>query len=191
MFIMLNCRSVTFMHDLVNKLFFLFSISLSRPNLRGETCITGGGKNRRKNRRKKVGEIKGPFIVLLEILESTYIILEKSTPSSKPLFFFLIFFYLIQISYNSLITMSEAESLDRIDPSKFLGGIIGSSVKVKLHNGVEYQGDLQTIDGYMNVALENGKEVIDNKVTKHYGDVFLRGNNGMLRHFARNESLTH
>ncbi|EDK41864.1 conserved hypothetical protein [Lodderomyces elongisporus NRRL YB-4239] len=80
--------------------------------------------------------------------------------------------------------MSEAESLDRIDPSKFLGGIIGSSVKVKLHNGVEYQGDLQTIDGYMNVALENGKEVIDNKVTKHYGDVFLRGNNGMLRHYA-------
>ncbi|KAI5963465.1 LSM6 [Candida pseudojiufengensis] len=65
----------------------------------------------------------------------------------------------------------------RIDPSKFLSDIIGSSVVVKLHNGVEYKGDLQTIDGYMNVVLENGEESVNGKVTRKYGDVFLRGNN--------------
>ncbi|KAI5950856.1 LSM6 [Candida jiufengensis] len=72
----------------------------------------------------------------------------------------------------------ESQDFNRIDPSKFLSNIIGSSVIVKLHNGIEYKGDLQTIDGYMNVVLENGKEIINGNVTKDYGDIFLRGNNG-------------
>ncbi|CAK9436489.1 uncharacterized protein LODBEIA_P10470 [Lodderomyces beijingensis] len=73
--------------------------------------------------------------------------------------------------------MSDLSEIDRIDPGKFLSGIIGSPVKVTLRNGVEYQGDLQTIDGYMNVVLENGREVVNGDVTRNYGDVFLRGNN--------------
>ncbi|KAM9939471.1 hypothetical protein OXX80_001038 [Metschnikowia pulcherrima] len=68
----------------------------------------------------------------------------------------------------------------KTDPTKFLGSIIGSAVVVKLHNGVEYQGDLQSIDGYMNVVLQSAKEFVQEKVTKSYGDVFIRGNNGMF-----------
>ncbi|CAL1196264.1 unnamed protein product [Candida parapsilosis] len=71
--------------------------------------------------------------------------------------------------------MSESD-FDRTDPSKFLGDLIGSPVKVKLYSGVEYRGDLQTIDGYMNVVLENGKEFIKDTMTRDYGDLFLRGN---------------
>jgi hypothetical protein len=41
-------------------------------------------------------------------------------------------------------------------------------------------GDLQSVDGYMNIALERCKEVSDGKVTRNWGDAFVRGNNGAL-----------
>ncbi|KAM9917376.1 hypothetical protein OXX59_009382 [Metschnikowia pulcherrima] len=77
----------------------------------------------------------------------------------------------------------------KTDPTKFLGSIIGSAVVVKLHNGVEYQGDLQSIDGYMNVVLQSAKESVQEKVTKSYGDVFIRGNNGMFLFFLNLQML--
>ena len=52
---------------------------------------------------------------------------------------------------------------------------------VKLHNGVQYRGKLQSIDGYMNIVLENTKEFIDGSEIRSYGDVFIRGNNGKLK----------
>lgn len=67
----------------------------------------------------------------------------------------------------------------KTDPTNFLSSIIGSAVSVKLHNGVEYLGDLHSIDGFMNVVLEKAKEVIGEKEGRKYGDVFIRGNNGM------------
>lgn len=67
----------------------------------------------------------------------------------------------------------------KTDPTKFLSSIIGSTVTVKLHNGVEYQGDLQSIDGYMNVVLRSAKEQVESTPTKSFGEVFIRGNNGM------------
>ncbi|KAK6460243.1 U6 snRNA-associated Sm-like protein LSm6 [Scheffersomyces coipomensis] len=73
--------------------------------------------------------------------------------------------------------MSEPTS--NTDPSNFLSNIIGSSVVVKLHNGVQYGGNLQSIDGFMNVVLEHGKEIAGQTTVKSYGDVFIRGNNGM------------
>lgn len=68
----------------------------------------------------------------------------------------------------------------KTDPTKFLSSIIGSAVTVKLHNGVEYRGDLQSIDGYMNVVLQSAKEFVETTEIKSYGDVFIRGNNGMF-----------
>ena len=62
----------------------------------------------------------------------------------------------------------------KTDPSNFLSDIIGSSVVVKLLNGIQYSGNLQSIDGFMNVVLDEGKEVGG----RVYGDVFIRGNNG-------------
>lgn len=70
----------------------------------------------------------------------------------------------------------------KTDPSQFLSDIIGSSVSVKLHNGVEYHGNLQSIDGYMNVVLEETAELVAGQpLGKKYGDVFIRGNNGMYQ----------
>ena len=40
-------------------------------------------------------------------------------------------------------------------------------------------GDLQSVDGYMNIALERCKEVVEDKVVRNWGDAFIRGNNGI------------
>jgi hypothetical protein len=39
-------------------------------------------------------------------------------------------------------------------------------------------GDLQSVDGYMNIALERCKEWSDGKLVRSWGDAFVRGNNG-------------
>ena len=39
-------------------------------------------------------------------------------------------------------------------------------------------GELQSVDGYMNIALENTEEFVDGKLRRKYGDAFVRGNNG-------------
>lgn len=40
-------------------------------------------------------------------------------------------------------------------------------------------GELQSVDGYMNIALENTEEYVNGQRKNRYGDVFIRGNNGM------------
>ncbi|CCE85378.1 Piso0_004969 [Millerozyma farinosa CBS 7064] len=82
------------------------------------------------------------------------------------------------------VTDVKKES-SKLDPSKFLSEIIGNSVTVKLHNGVEYLGKLQSIDGYMNIVLDETKEVINGNIGRAYGDVFLRGNNGKCFQYLR------
>jgi U6 snRNA-associated Sm-like protein LSm6 len=39
-------------------------------------------------------------------------------------------------------------------------------------------GELQSVDGYMNIALEQTKEFVNGQLSKSYGDAFIRGNNG-------------
>jgi U6 snRNA-associated Sm-like protein LSm6 len=39
-------------------------------------------------------------------------------------------------------------------------------------------GELQSIDGYMNLALEKCEEYVDGVKKRSYGDAFVRGNNG-------------
>ncbi|KAM0722014.1 hypothetical protein Q7P37_002940 [Cladosporium fusiforme] len=63
------------------------------------------------------------------------------------------------------------------DPSGFLSDIIGAPVTVKLNSGVVYKGELQSVDGYMNIALEGTREFVDGKMRRSYGDAFVRGNN--------------
>ena len=81
------------------------------------------------------------------------------------------------------------------DPSGFLSEIIGSQVTVKLNSGVVYKGmtsircfgtlsdknwigELQSVDGYMNIALEKTEEHVNGVKKRSYGDAFVRGNNG-------------
>lgn len=63
--------------------------------------------------------------------------------------------------------------------SNFLSEITHSPVVVKLNNGFEYHGVLSSIDGFMNVVLENSTEVVGKKSINKYNEVFLRGNNVM------------
>lgn len=39
-------------------------------------------------------------------------------------------------------------------------------------------GDLQSVDGYMNIALERCRELVEGKEVRNWGDAFVRGNNG-------------
>ncbi|PVH95997.1 U6 snRNA-associated Sm-like protein LSm6 [Periconia macrospinosa] len=71
----------------------------------------------------------------------------------------------------------EEPKADPRDPSGFLSEIIGNAVTVKLNSGIVYKGALQSVDGYMNIALENCREVADGRVIRNYGDAFVRGNN--------------
>lgn len=81
-------------------------------------------------------------------------------------------------------------------PAEFLKNVVGKEVKVRIGQGIDYQGkpsitmpssfadpcrnsgNLSCLDGYMNVAMENTKEMVDGKVTASFGDAFIRGNNG-------------
>ncbi|KAH8676774.1 U6 snRNA-associated Sm-like protein LSm6 [Tricladium varicosporioides] len=67
------------------------------------------------------------------------------------------------------------------DPSGFLSEIIGSQVTVKLNSGVltVVAGELQSVDGYMNIALEKTEEHVNGVKKRSYGDAFVRGNNVM------------
>ncbi|QLG72081.1 hypothetical protein HG535_0C04350 [Zygotorulaspora mrakii] len=63
--------------------------------------------------------------------------------------------------------------------SQFLSDIIGRPVNVKLYSGMLYRGRLESIDGFMNVALSSATEHYEsgtNGLLKNYdSDVFLRG----------------
>ncbi|PWW76244.1 hypothetical protein C7212DRAFT_296054 [Tuber magnatum] len=50
------------------------------------------------------------------------------------------------------------------DPSTFLSEIIGAPITVKLNSGVEYKGELSSVDGYMNIALEKTVEYVGGQV---------------------------
>lgn len=43
---------------------------------------------------------------------------------------------------------------------------------------VAYTGELQSVDGYMNIALEKTDEYVNGTKRRAYGDAFVRGNNG-------------
>jgi U6 snRNA-associated Sm-like protein LSm6 len=92
--------------------------------------------------------------------------------------------------------MENGASSEGKDPSAFLSEIIGAPVIVKLNSGVVYKGifimgalfvsglancsvgELQSVDGYMNIALEKTEEFVNGKHRRSYGDAFVRGNNG-------------
>ena len=87
--------------------------------------------------------------------------------------------------------MENGAPADGKDPSGFLSEIIGVPVTVKLNSGVVYKGELQSVDGYMNIALEKCEEYVNGQLRRSYGDAFVRGNNGKnspRSHFSENET---
>ncbi|RQM06886.1 hypothetical protein DH86_00000030 [Scytalidium sp. 3C] len=73
------------------------------------------------------------------------------------------------IMENGTVTQGEGGK----DPSGFLGEIIGHQVRVKLNSGVVYRGELQSVDGYMNIALEKTEEYVNGVKKRSYGDAFI------------------
>uniref|UniRef100_A0A8C2UZN7 Sm domain-containing protein n=1 Tax=Chinchilla lanigera TaxID=34839 RepID=A0A8C2UZN7_CHILA len=61
-------------------------------------------------------------------------------------------------------------------PSDSLKQIIGRPVVVQLNLGVDYQGVLSCLDGYMNIALEQKEEYVNGHLKKHE-DALIQGNN--------------
>lgn len=47
-----------------------------------------------------------------------------------------------------------------------------------------FTGELQSVDGYMNIALEKTEEYVNGSKRREYGDAFVRGNNGELNQTA-------
>ena len=56
----------------------------------------------------------------------------------------------------------------------FLKDLTGQMIAVKLKWGMEYRGELASVDPYMNIQLENTHEVIENKETGELGEVLIR-----------------
>ncbi|MCJ1477946.1 U4/U6-U5 snRNP complex subunit lsm6 [Lambiella insularis] len=79
--------------------------------------------------------------------------------------------------------MENGASSEGRDPSGFLSEIIGAPVTVKLNSGVVYKGELQSVDGYMNIALEKTEEYVNGRLRRSYGDAFVRGNNGIPKDY--------
>ncbi|KAI9674276.1 MAG: U4/U6-U5 snRNP complex subunit lsm6 [Trizodia sp. TS-e1964] len=68
--------------------------------------------------------------------------------------------------------MENGPATEGMDPTGFLGELIGAPVTVKLNSGVVYKGELQSVDGYMNIALEKTEEFVDGRLRRSYGDAF-------------------
>ena len=78
---------------------------------------------------------------------------------------------------------NHTSTADSKDPASFLSSLSGVPVTVKLNSGVVYKGELQSVDGYMNIALEKCQEFVDGQLRRTYGDAFVRGNNGEFPEF--------
>ncbi|KAJ1473536.1 hypothetical protein T484DRAFT_1636724 [Baffinella frigidus] len=68
-------------------------------------------------------------------------------------------------------------ALQPVNPKPFLTELTGSDVIVKLKWGMEYKGNLLSVDGYMNLQLENTEEFIEEKFQGNLGEVLVRCNN--------------
>lgn len=73
---------------------------------------------------------------------------------------------------------AKQSSAVKKSPTDFLKQVIGKRVVVKLHSGVTYKGVLACLDGFMNIAMEQTEEYVDDQLKNKYGDCFIRGNNG-------------
>lgn len=82
--------------------------------------------------------------------------------------------------------MSTASMI--LNPKPFLNGLMGKTAIVKLKWGMEYRGQLVSVDNYMNVQLSNTEEFVDNKLAGTLGDVLIRCNNILYIREAKEEA---
>ncbi|KGK37647.1 hypothetical protein JL09_g3208 [Pichia kudriavzevii] len=64
--------------------------------------------------------------------------------------------------------------------ASFLSSITNKPVNVKIYDDFIYTGTLASIDGYMNIVLQNAEEIVRGKSMNTYEEIFIRGNNILL-----------
>jgi small nuclear ribonucleoprotein len=67
--------------------------------------------------------------------------------------------------------------IDSRNPLKVLNNSINSIILIRLKDSTEYKGRLKEVDSYMNMIIENAKEMIDGNDVAKYNEIFIRGNN--------------
>ncbi len=67
--------------------------------------------------------------------------------------------------------------IDSRNPLKVLNNSINSIILIRLKDSTEYKGRLKECDSYMNMIIENAKEMIDGNDVAKYNEIFIRGNN--------------
>lgn len=63
-------------------------------------------------------------------------------------------------------------------PSDFLKSVIGRPVTVHLASNSVIKGVLVSLDGFLNLVLEQSEEYVNGVLQNRYGDCLVRGNNG-------------
>ncbi|CBK24608.2 uncharacterized protein [Blastocystis hominis] len=71
--------------------------------------------------------------------------------------------------------------------SEFIASVYGKPVIIGLFTGVIYKGILGSLDGFLNVVLEQAEEYNDGKFVARFNDCFLRGNN--IMYIAPNDEI--
>lgn len=62
-------------------------------------------------------------------------------------------------------------------PLDTLSKALGSKVLVGLKGGTEFRGKLTSYDTHVNLVLEDAEEVKEDKATRRYGTLIIRGDN--------------
>lgn len=69
-------------------------------------------------------------------------------------------------------------------PSQFLQNLLGKRIVLRLNNGTDIAGTLLAVDGAMNLAMAKAEALPGPEPifppTSLRGDVFVRGNNGII-----------
>ena len=85
-----------------------------------------------------------------------------------------------------------AMSTEKKTPTDFIKSVYGRPVIVKLFSGIVYKGGLflegfirvgilGSLDGFLNVVMEQAEEYVDGKYSSRYSDCFIRGNNSRFK----------
>lgn len=76
--------------------------------------------------------------------------------------------------------MNKDAQEDMPAPEDFIRMNLGRNVLIKLQNEEEYKGMLISLDGAMNMYLQNCREYVNGKENAFFKHLFIRGNNGNI-----------
>ncbi len=62
-------------------------------------------------------------------------------------------------------------------PLNILQNLVGKRVTVRLKTDVEYKGEMDNVDAFMNVILSDAEEFTGKEHATKYGKVIVRGDN--------------